>query len=535
MTEPVKDQQMSSNENPLDDLSSEEQQALKQLAEKRADESVGRRDALKAGGALGLGALLGGGGAATAIDSADAQASSSDGDGDLGTSQDPVDVFADGVTANSVSTDELLNIADHIVGTTSELEAAFNNLSVGDTIWIETPSTPYRTTEWLDIDVDGVTVTAQSTHADDGQPLIKVADGANVGGIRVGHNSHCEHITIDGIGYHGNDQNQDQSVIKLHGIKVEDAADVQIVNNYVTRTSPYHVHNEGGSGIACWHTSTDVVIANNKIEDIGDRGIQTASQNVSVYGNRLSNGFDRAIALDIVEGKDGSTPAGYTGQSHGANNAAVVGNIAHDNTEGSIIGMSGGHQNEPNGELVIANNTAYGTHRRFVVTHTTTFSRVAITGNTVSGGSMTGIEIGGDTGASDDGDTTGGTEYITITGNTIKDYGEGGVVVGRDSKQATIGNNVIISPGGRGISLYARLSAAVGNVIEDPGDDGINSKGDDNTLGFNNVRNASRDGFRILGNDNIVVGNRTIGSANIGINDQGTGTVTNANHFGDPN
>lgn len=44
--------------------------------------------------------------------------------------------------------------SDAVVTTRSELEAAFENLSSGDTIRISGENPPYRTTRWLDIDVD---------------------------------------------------------------------------------------------------------------------------------------------------------------------------------------------------------------------------------------------------------------------------------------------------------------------------------------------------------------------------------------------
>lgn len=96
-------------QNPLDDLTPKQEQALAQLAEQRADASTGRRDLLKA---LGIGALgIGAGSAATeglteAVGTASAQ-STSDSVGDVGTPSDPVDVFAEGIDSTSVSTDSL--------------------------------------------------------------------------------------------------------------------------------------------------------------------------------------------------------------------------------------------------------------------------------------------------------------------------------------------------------------------------------------------------------------------------------------------
>jgi hypothetical protein len=87
------------SENPLLELSVEKQRALVDLVEGRFN----KRDVLKAGGAAGILALASG--------SAAGAASTSDSDGDVGEPGDRVDLFADGVDSNSVSTDEVLNSA----------------------------------------------------------------------------------------------------------------------------------------------------------------------------------------------------------------------------------------------------------------------------------------------------------------------------------------------------------------------------------------------------------------------------------------
>jgi hypothetical protein len=173
--------------------------------------------------------------------------------------------------------EEVGNVADHIVGSKSDLQDAFNNLSAGDTIWIGTPATPYRTDSWLDIDISGVTVVFQSSFADNGDPIIKPADGADVGGIRIGTNSTVSRIRIRSLGFHGNESTMTNSVKRLHGIIVDDATDVSISNCYFTKTHPYHEHNSGGSGISVRTSASAVSITECFIEDIGDRGTQVAA------------------------------------------------------------------------------------------------------------------------------------------------------------------------------------------------------------------------------------------------------------------
>lgn len=88
---------------------------LQDLAEAREDRSLSRRDAM----ALGLGALIGGGGAASAVDSARAQASTSNSYGDAGEPGDRIDVFANGVdtpTITDTETDTTYDVGDDLAG-----------------------------------------------------------------------------------------------------------------------------------------------------------------------------------------------------------------------------------------------------------------------------------------------------------------------------------------------------------------------------------------------------------------------------------
>jgi len=84
-------------------LDDDELDALIEIAQARASGALSRRDLLKAGGTLGALGLVGG----SAVGSSAADASTSDSDSNAGRPSDRVDVFADGVDANSVSTGNL--------------------------------------------------------------------------------------------------------------------------------------------------------------------------------------------------------------------------------------------------------------------------------------------------------------------------------------------------------------------------------------------------------------------------------------------
>jgi len=81
---------------------------------------VSRRELLQAGGALGVGGLLGGGGGYALTQDARGQAATDDSDGNVGTPDDRVDVFADGVDGNVVSAGHKLNNADLTSATEGE-------------------------------------------------------------------------------------------------------------------------------------------------------------------------------------------------------------------------------------------------------------------------------------------------------------------------------------------------------------------------------------------------------------------------------
>jgi len=68
-----------------------------------------RRDILKIAAALGIGTIGGGITARELVQEAQAAASTTDGDGNVGTPQNPVDVFADGISSQTLDTSNDLN------------------------------------------------------------------------------------------------------------------------------------------------------------------------------------------------------------------------------------------------------------------------------------------------------------------------------------------------------------------------------------------------------------------------------------------
>lgn len=127
---------MAANEgtDPFDTLSTEEKQALAELAKAKASGAVSKRDFLKMAGLVGTGAAVGGGGAMSIADPASADASQTDSDGDIGTPNDRVDVFADGVNALTVDPQELSGTVQ-FVETSDSVSDIESRVSSGDVLY----------------------------------------------------------------------------------------------------------------------------------------------------------------------------------------------------------------------------------------------------------------------------------------------------------------------------------------------------------------------------------------------------------------
>jgi len=114
---------MSTGENPLLELSSDKQAELVQLVENGNLDSIAeatgidRRTVLQIGAALSVGSIAGGLSARELVQEARAAADTTDGDGNVGLPGDRVDVFAEAIDSNSVSTEsaEVTNLVDSTV------------------------------------------------------------------------------------------------------------------------------------------------------------------------------------------------------------------------------------------------------------------------------------------------------------------------------------------------------------------------------------------------------------------------------------
>jgi hypothetical protein len=442
-----------------------EPEAQGKTAQKESDSSLSRRSFLKAlgGGAAGLGA------AAMIPSAAGLRINSDQGlsyynsssanksqfevrpNGildaqQIGTDKNPVG----SIHSETTNTEKLSGTYDTLVTSTSELESVFNNLSDGETVRVAQPATPYRTTQWLDIDANDVTIVAQSQYAEDGQALIKPADGADVGGIRVGTGATTvSDVALYGVGFDGNQATMTDTVKELHGIIVDNAENVTISGGYLTRTHPYQEHNSGGSGVSLGPNSKNCEINKLLVEDFGDRGIQLAGNSHFVWGNILRNGFDRCISLDMSVGDP----------FYSVDNSLIAFNDGSDSSDGSIIKGSKGSPRYN----TIALNYCHGAMRGGIAA--TTGGQNLFFGNRVRQTSAADRDLG--LLKLDDGNHSAvRNELVDSTGSQTGVYVDGG--------DPEVKNNYIYTGSPNGISLRKSTAPPIikGNYIVEFGNNG---------------------------------------------------------------
>ena len=385
------------------------------------------------------------------------------------------------------------NEGETFVTTRKGLESAFEKLSPGDTIRIGGENAPYRTTEWLDIDVDGATVVGPGVRT-----LVKPATGANVGGIRIGNNERCRGVDIRGFGFHGNPKGQSDGAKRLHGIAVRDAADVTVERSHVRKTHP-RKHGDGGSGISVGRNASDVRILNNQIHEFGDRGIQLAGKRLMVFGNVATNGLDRPVACDLWH----SDKRNRTAQS-----VTIFGNLLGNSVEGSLVGVARNGPIVPNeGFVSIFGNVGFGSHKSFCHLRGPGSLRNISVQNNVSLQNADGLE----------------TEETTKFAGIAVDVAEG--------RNIALKNNELYGYSGHGIHVNSDVSDVVvqQNTVYETGLSGIRLVGgSDGLIAGNLVTATEKAGIRLEETTDVVArGNYVRRAGTAGIVSAGASEATN--------
>ena len=381
-----------------------------------------------------------------------------------------------------------------VVTTRKELESAFNNLSTGDTIRITDENAPYRTTQWLDIDVDGVTVVGPGV-----QTLIKPARNADVGGFRIGHNSKCVEIDIRGIGFHGNPSGQPEKAERLHGVAIQNAENVTIQRSYIRKTYPVK-HGNGGSGISVTPQCSGIRIFNNHVREYGDRGIQLAGKRHVIFGNVVTNGLDRPIACDLWTSKKKNS----TAQS-----VSIFGNLLGDSVQGSLVGIARNNSSpSKEGYVGVFGNVGFGSHKSFChVRGPKSLQNISIQNN-VSLQKTDKLQTKQTTQFAGVAVDVSKVKNLSIKNNEFYDYSGHGIHVNSNVSDMAIQQNTLASPGLSGIRFVGGTDSLIsGNLITDTKEAGVRLKGVTNTtVRSNHVRKAGTAGM-IVGGSKSATGN----------------------------
>lgn len=389
------------------------------------------------------------------------------------------------------------------VRSTAGLHAAFDALAPGDTLYVSAENAPYRTTEWLDVDVDDVAIVGPGL-----SDLVEPAAGAAVGGIRIGHDTACENVLVTGIGFHGARDDQPPGAPRRHGIAVRDATNVTLAGNHLRRLGPLG-HGDGGSGISVTRHCTNVRVVGNVIEDWGDRGIQLAGSGLLAVGNRLRVGLDRAISCDLWYPRE---------TDHTAQHVLVSGNLMGEVREGSLTGVAHNTPvDERHGNVDVVGNVGFGAHKSFChlrgpepvrnvtvqsntstqetdgleTEETTQYSGVAI--DPVGGRNLT-VRNNEFYGYSGHGvNVDGAVRDVAVQGNTLSRPGLTGVRI-RRATDAQVTGNLVVEPAAAGIVLdEAGAVAVTDNAVRRTGGAGIHVTGSGGTAGHHVVSNVVTD------------------------------------------
>jgi len=317
------------------------------------------------------------------------------------------DMRASSFESESINTESLVSKWDRLVDSTSDLESLPSDIEQGEVVAVAQPDTPYRPASWPgggkrgQIDVSDIKLVFESKYAANGEPVIKPADGADIGGLEFGFNSAIENIEIHGWGYDGNESTMDDAVTGLCSLYFGDVTHSKIWDYFIKRTHPYHTHNDLNSAIILDrdYTQEDIDIALGRVTEVGDRSVMMGrGTDISVRYNRFTDGFDRAVTF-----------------STGLSDSKVIGNYMRDNAEGSMI------KGPDCTGCLFADNTMLGLFRGAVELG---FNASGGGDNIIRGNYIHHTETDGTGGAVSNGILT--CEDDLVEGNTIIDTASGG-------------------------------------------------------------------------------------------------------------
>lgn len=459
---------------PLAELNTEEKRILAELAQAKAEGRMSKRDLLRMGGALGVGAAMGGGGYLAATESAQAATNQA---GTVGTSGSPVDVEGEDLNVTSINTDEedtgrqnRTHYASYEAesagaATNTEIQTVIDASSPGDTVVIDGledasgVSEPYSLGSAVSIPSDREIVVDAHVQASASANGFVNADQTNgnnnitVRGTAGGHLDGNASTGARGIEFNKGDN------YSVRNLRVSGWASDGILLWSVTESEAVNNHLSGGAttgtagsddiahirvGISGGSTDDDIVVSGNRSVDSNHAGI-IARQclGVSITGNVVLRPFRNGVHLEsttteytvsenvVRDGGDSTTVHGQIYVASLCDHGSVTGNTCANKTNGHGI-----HVEQETHDVSVTGNTCVENDLKGI------FSNIGGSANAPTGNSFTGntcVENG------HDGIRLVGVEHSTLSGNTCRDNNQSAASYDgihlTDCLDCSVGNN----------------------------------------------------------------------------------------------
>lgn len=360
--------------------------------------------------------------------------------------------------AEVLNTGELTGVADWIVTDLDDLYEVFpadgepSPLADGDTVLID-PESTLRPDRDLHVNpqgpgtnVSGISI--HGTYAMGEDIDIMPADGSNAGSLIL--RSGMRGCQIEGLSFDGNAANQTDDTNGTPFIDVWSVSDVYIGYNYARDLHPQGVHQGDGDFVQSpgFSNPTNVYGYHNRCERPGDRmwTIVNAT-NVQLWGQRLSEGFDRMVT--------------FSGVVHGSLRDSVSGG----HSEGSVVGIQDTGSSGVS-DIAIENVRCEGEQRGFANIY-------ADSGNGLENVTIRdckGVKTGGDLARPAIRCRDNGSD-VTVENSYFEGYDDGGVRLAQDNTH--IHNNTFVDISGSEVFFYADVTDA--NVTSANDWDNINA------------------------------------------------------------
>lgn len=236
--------------------------------------------------------------------------------------------------AETLRTEELRGIADHIITNREQLYEVFPETNSGtsvlddaDTVFIDPENPPIRHERDLYIDfnnANGVSIFGRYKFGEEYD--LRPAEESEAQGFVVDSRG----VTIEGISYNGDRVNQSHGNA-MPFVRLKFAPDFRAGYNFASDLYPFQVHSGGGDMFHAVGGQSNLFGYFNRCDKPGDRMWSVFNwDGCLIYGDTITNGFDRGITFN------------------GCNDAYAIGCRSSGNVEGSTFGVEDNGNNVEN-------------------------------------------------------------------------------------------------------------------------------------------------------------------------------------------